>query len=44
MDEDFIKELENVPVVLSTQDEMEVRTVVKGLKVWTSSDYDTAYS
>ena len=33
VDEDLIKELENVPVVLSTQDEMDVRVVVRGLKV-----------
>lgn len=35
VDEDLIKELENMPVVLTTQDEMDVRTVVKGLKVCT---------
>jgi len=33
VDEELLKELENVPVVLTTQDEMDVRTVVKGLKV-----------
>jgi hypothetical protein len=33
VDEDLIKELENVPVVLSTQDEMDVRVVVRDLKV-----------
>lgn len=32
VDEDLIKELENMPVVLTTQDEMDVRVVVKGLK------------
>ncbi|KAK9907769.1 hypothetical protein WJX75_009683 [Coccomyxa subellipsoidea] len=32
VDEDLIKELENVPVVLSTQDEMDVRVVVRDLK------------
>lgn len=33
VDEELLKELENVPVVLTTQDEMDVRVVVKGLKV-----------
>jgi hypothetical protein len=33
VDEEMLKELENVPVVLTTQDEMDLRDVVKGLKV-----------
>lgn len=38
IDEEVLKELKNVPMVLATQDEMDMRDVVRGLrhrlKVW----------
>ena len=38
IDEEVLKELKNVPMVLATQDEMDMRHIVRGLrhrlKVW----------
>ena len=32
IDEEVLKELKNVPMVLATQDEMDMRDVVRGLR------------